>query len=66
MDNGFLMRLQVMYSLLLVFHPFFFTYMEIIEVRECWNNGFNVTEAHPVRYSGSSLTTTVYRYLSEV
>jgi len=72
-DNGFLMRLRVLSSFLHVFPlsclsflPFLLTYKEIIEVPECWNNGFNVTEAHLVRHKGSSLSTTIYRYLSEV
>jgi len=73
-DNGFLMRLQVLYSsfgyfLCLVFLSSFFVsfiYKEIIEVWECWNNGFNVMEARLFRHGGSSLISPVSRYLSEV
>ena len=31
-----------------------------------WNNSFNVTEARLVKHSGSSLISTVYRYLSGI
>ena len=36
------------------------------EKTSSWNNGFNVTEARLVRHSGSSIISTVSRYLSEI